>query len=111
MHLPKKALMIDFTHRFTFDEAFDPGAVSHLFWMDGFSFLSLGFTYGITDRLFAGIYRTPTTFGRIMQLSAGAPTHSRRSGRPFSSTFRFGVEGTDHFRNKYITSLETRISS
>ena len=27
-HLDKKALMIDFTHRFTFDEAFDPGAVS-----------------------------------------------------------------------------------
>ncbi|HEU0004608.1 MAG TPA: hypothetical protein VFS12_01340, partial [Terriglobia bacterium] len=43
-HLEKKSLMIDFTHRFTFDEAFDPGAVSHLFGLDGFSFSSLGFT-------------------------------------------------------------------
>jgi hypothetical protein len=64
-HLPKKALMIDFTHRFAFDEAFAPGAVSNLLGMDGFSLSSLGFTYGITDRWFAGIYRTPTNFGRI----------------------------------------------
>ncbi len=42
MHLPKKALMIDFTHRFTFDEAFEPGAVSDLFGLDGFSISSLG---------------------------------------------------------------------
>ena len=71
MHLPKKALMIDFTHRFAFNEAFEPGAMSNLFGMDGFSLSSLGFTYGITNRWFAGIYRTPTTFGRIMQLSTG----------------------------------------
>jgi hypothetical protein len=109
-HLDKKALMVDFTHRFTFDEAFDPGAVSHLFGLDGLSFSSLGFTYGITDRFFAGIYRTPTTFGRIIQLSAGAQLTREDLGRPFSSTFRFGVEGTDHFRNKYITSLEIAVA-
>ena len=28
------------------------------------------------------------------------------AGHPLSSTIRVGVEGTDHFRNKYITSLE-----
>jgi len=105
-HLPKKALMIDFTHRFAFDEAFEPGAVSDLLGMDGFSISSLGFTYAITDRWFAGIYRTPTTFGRILQLSTGLQLTRENAGHPLSSTIRVGVEGTNHFRNKYITSVE-----
>ena len=105
-HLEKKALLIDFTHRFNFNEAFEPGSISNLLGLDGFSFSSLGFTYGITDRFFAGIYRTPTSIGRIIQLSAGAQLSRENLGHPFSSTFRVGVEGTDHFRSKYITSLE-----
>jgi uncharacterized beta barrel domain-containing protein DUF5777 len=110
MHLPKKALMIDFTHRFAFNEAFEPGAISNLFGMDGMSLSALGFTYGITDRFFSGIYRTPTPFGRIIQLSAGAQLLREDLGHPFSSTFRVGVEGTDHFRSKYITSLEIAVA-
>ena len=109
-HLPKKALMLDFTHRFAFDEAFEPGAVSDLFGMDGFSISSFGFTYGITNRWFAGIYRTPTTFGRILQLSTGLQLTRENAGHPVSSTLRVGVEGTNHFRNKYITSLELALA-
>jgi Membrane bound beta barrel domain (DUF5777) len=105
-HLEKKALMVDFTHRFNFNEVFEPGAISDFLGLDGFSFSSLGLTYGITDRFFAGIYRTPTSIGRIIQLSAGAQLSRENLGHPFSSTFRVGVEGTDHFRSKYITSLE-----
>ena len=108
-HLEKKALMIDFTHRFN-AEAFQPGGISNLLGLDSFSYSSLGFTYGITDRFFAGIYRTPTTLGRIIQLSAGAQLSRENLGHPFSSTFRVGVEGTDHFRNKYITSLEIAVA-
>jgi len=51
-------------------------------------------------------YRTPTSFGRIIQLSAGVQLSSETLGNPFSSTFRVAVEGTDHFRGKYVTSLE-----
>jgi len=108
-HLEKKALMIDFTHRFN-AEAFQPGGISNLLGLDSFSYSSLGFTYGITDRFFAGIYRTPTTLGRIIQLSAGVQLSRENLGHPFSSTFRVGVEGTDHFRNKYITSLEIAVA-
>jgi len=108
-HLEKKALMIDFTHRFN-AEAFQPGGISNLLGLDSFSYSSLGFTYGITDRFFAGIYRTPTNLGRIIQLSAGAQLSRENLGHPFSSTFRVGIEGTDHFRNKYITSLEIAVA-
>jgi Membrane bound beta barrel domain (DUF5777) len=109
-HLPRKALMIDFTHRFAFNEAFEPGAVSNLFGLDGYSLSAFGFTYGITDRFFAGIYRTPTTIGRIIQLSGGVQLSREGLGHPFSSSFRVGVEGTDHFRSKYITSLELAVA-
>jgi hypothetical protein len=109
-HLPKKSLLIDFTHRFAFSEAFEPGAVSNLLGMDGFSISSFGFTYGITNRWFAGIYRTPTTFGRILQLSTGLQLTKEESGHPLSSSIRVGVEGTNHFRNKYITSLELALA-
>jgi len=109
-HLPKKSLMIDFTHRFAFNEVFEPGAVSNLLGLDGYSLSSFGFTYGITNRLFAGIYRTPTTFGRILQLSAGLQLSRENAGHPLSSSIRVGVEGTNHFRNKYITSLELALA-
>jgi Membrane bound beta barrel domain (DUF5777) len=109
-HLPKKSLMIDFTHRFAFNEAFEPGAVSNLLGLDGFSLSAFGFTYGITDRWFAGIYRTPTSFGRILQLSTGLQLTRENAGHPLSSSIRVGVEGTNHFRNKYITSLELAIA-
>lgn len=105
-HLPKKALMIDFTHRFAFNEAFEPGAISNLLGLDGYSISAFGFTYGITDRWFAGIYRTPTSFGRILQLSTGLQLTRENAGHPLSSSIRVAVEGTDHFRSKYITSLE-----
>lgn len=106
-HLGKKALMIDFTHRFAYDEAFDgPGRMSNLIGLDGPSISSFGLTYGITDRFFVGAYRTPTGFGRIIQLHAGVELSHESKGHPISSTFRVGVEGTDHFRTKYITSVE-----
>ncbi|MCI0626735.1 MAG: DUF5777 family beta-barrel protein [Acidobacteria bacterium] len=106
-HLEKKALIIDFTHRFAFDRAFNgPARVSNLLGMDGFSFSSFGLTYGITDHFFVGAYRTPTNFGRILEFYGGAQLSQESKGHPFSSTFRVGVEGTDHFRRKYITSLE-----
>lgn len=105
-HLPKKALMVDFTHRFAFNEAFEPGAISNLLGLDGYSISALGLTYGITDRWFAGIYRTPTSFGRILQLSTGLQLTRENAGHPLSSSIRVAVEGTDHFRSKYITSLE-----
>ncbi len=105
-HLGKKALMIDFTHRFAFSEPFEPGGVSNLLGLDGFSISAFGLTYGVTDRFFVGAYRTPTNFGRIIQLQAGAELLHESKGHPISSTFRVGVEGTDHFRTKYITSVE-----
>lgn len=110
--LEKKALIIDFTHRFAFDDgrAFKGQVMNTLFGLDGYSFSSFGLTYGITDRFFAGAYRVPTGLGRIIQLSGGAQLSQESKGHPFSSTFRIAVEGANHFRENYVTSLELAVA-
>jgi hypothetical protein len=110
--LEKKALIIDFTHRFALDDGrpFKGQAMNYLFGLDGYSFSSFGLTYGITDRFFAGAYRVPTGLGRIIQLSGGAQLSQESKGHPFSSTFRVAVEGANHFRENYVTSLELAVA-
>jgi hypothetical protein len=111
-HLEKKALIVDFSHRFAFDDgrAFKGQVMNSLFGLDGYSFSSFGLTYGITDRFFAGAYRVPTGLGRIIELYGGAQLSEESKGHPFSSTFRVAVEGANHFRENYVTSLELALA-
>ncbi len=110
--LEKKALIVDFTHRFAFDDGrpFKGQTMNNLFGLDGYSFSSFGLTYGITDRFFAGIYRVPTGLGRVIELYGGAQLSQESKGHPFSSTFRVAVEGANHFRENYVTSLELALA-
>lgn len=109
-HLERKSLIVDFTHRFSYDQAFEDGSLSRLLGLDGFSISSFGFTYGVTDTFFAGIYRVPTALGRIIQVSGGAQLSQESNGNPFSSTFRVGVEGANHFSRNFVTTLEFAIA-
>jgi Membrane bound beta barrel domain (DUF5777) len=107
-HLEKKALMVDFTHRFSFEDGrvFEGQVLNNLFGLDGYSFSAFGLTYAITDTFFAGAYRLPSGLGRIIELYGGAQLSQEAKGHPFSSTFRVAVEGANHFRDNYVTSLE-----
>jgi hypothetical protein len=107
-HLEKKALMVDFTHRFSLEDGrvFQGQVVNNLFGLDGYSFSAFGLTYAITDTFFAGAYRLPSGLGRIIELYGGAQLSQEAKGHPFSSTFRVAVEGANHFRDNYVTSLE-----
>src|SRR3990172_647426 len=106
-HIEKKSLYLDFTHRFAYDTAFKgPARLSYLFGLDGFSVSSFGLTYGLTDRFFVGAYRVPSVLGREIQLSGGGQLSQESLGHPFSSIVRVSVEGTNHFRDEYITSVE-----
>jgi hypothetical protein len=111
-HLEKKALLVDFTHRFALDDGrtFKGQVMNQLFGLDGYSFSSFGLTYGITDRFFAGAYRVPSGLGRIIELYGGAQLSQESKGHPFSSTFRVAVEGANHFRENYVTSLELAVA-
>jgi len=106
-HIDKHALYVDFAHRFSYDTTFVGQArLSYLFGMDGFSVSSFGLTYGLTDRFFVGAYRVPTALGRELQFGVGAQLTQEELGHPFSSIVRVSVEGTNDFRNEYITSME-----
>ena len=106
-HIDKHALYVDFAHRFSYDTTFVGQArLSYLFGMDGFSVSSFGLTYGLTDRFFVGAYRVPTALGRELQFGVGAQLSQEKLGQPFSSIVRVSVEGTNDFRNEYITSIE-----
>ncbi len=111
-HLEKKALLVDFAHRFSLEdgEVFRGEVLNKLFGLDGYSFSSFGLTYGITDTFFAGAYRVPSALGRIIQLYGGAQLSQEVKGHSFSSTFRVSVEGADHFSRNYVTSLELALA-
>ncbi|MFN8009442.1 MAG: DUF5777 family beta-barrel protein [Terriglobia bacterium] len=106
-HIEKHSLYVDFSHRFSYDTTFvGPARLSYLFGMDGFSVSSFGLTYGLTNRFFVGAYRVPTALGRELQFGIGAQLTQEQLGQPFSSIVRVSVEGTNDFRDEYITSLE-----
>jgi len=105
--LDKRELLLDFTHRFSYDTTFTgSGRPAILFGLDGFSISSFGFTYGITDRFFGGIYRVPTALGRSIEMYGGAQLAQESKGQPFSSTARIAGEGVNHFTENNVTSLE-----
>ena len=106
-HIDKHSLYVDFAHRFSYDTTFVGQArLAYLFGMDGFSVSSFGLTYGLTNRFFVGAYRVPTALGRELQFGVGAQLSQEELGQPFSSIVRVSVEGTNDFRNEYITSIE-----
>jgi len=111
-HLEKKSLLVDFTHRFALDDgrAFKGQVMNNLFGLDGYSFSSFGLTYAITDRFYAGAYRVPSGLGRIIELYGGVQLFEESKGDPVSSTFRVAVEGANHFRENYATSLELALA-
>jgi hypothetical protein len=100
--IPKGSLWTDFTHRFPSDL----DVASELFGLDGFAVPSFGFTYGVTDRIQVGAYRSPTFVGRPIELFAGLSLLDERKGHPFTAMARVGLEGRDNFSRNFTTSIE-----
>ena len=107
--MPKGSLWTDFTHRFPFGE-YDVTDAEGLFGLDGFAVPSFGFTYGITDRIHVGAYRSPSNVGRPILLYAGASLMEEGEGRPFSAMARVGLEGRDNFQRNFTTSFELAVA-
>jgi hypothetical protein len=102
MPIPRGSLWVDFTHRFPDDVTNAAG----LFGLDSFAVPSFGFSYGITDRLHVGAYRSPSSVGRPILVYAGVSLLDEREGHPFTAMARVGVEGRDNFQRNFTTSLE-----
>jgi hypothetical protein len=101
--IPKGSLWSDFTHRFPFGE---PTDAEGLFGLDSFAIPSFGFTYGLTDRIQIGAYRSPTNVGRPILVFAGASLLNEQKGEPLSLMARVGLEGRDNFQRNFTTTFE-----
>jgi mono/diheme cytochrome c family protein len=109
--IDRHGIYVNFTHRFAYDPAVsDRGRGQVLFGLDGFAIPSLGLTYGITDKLSASIYRSPTAIGRPIQLMTAYHFLDENRGAPFNLTARVSIEGQDNFRKSYTENLEAIVS-
>lgn len=105
--LERHGFYLNFTHRFAFDPAFSGkarGAV--LFGLDGFAVPSFGFRYGITDKLSASVYRSPSIIGRPIELMAAYHFLDEHDGYPLNASFQFSVDGQDNFSKNFTTNFE-----
>ena len=105
--IPKGSLWVDFTHRFPFTE---PDDYAGLFGLDGFAFPSFGVTYGITDRIHVGAYRSPTGIGRPIEIFVGGSILEEKKGHPFNLMGRIALEGRDNFQRNFTTSFELTLA-
>lgn len=103
----RHSLTIDFTHRFPYTPAFTgPALGGSLSGLDNFSLSSLGFLYGVTDKLSVSVYRSPTFIGRPLQFMAAYNLLNERNGAPLNITVRLSMQGLNNFSREYTENLE-----
>ncbi len=105
--IPKGSLWVDFTHRFPFNEVREKELFLGL---DGFAVPSFGVTYGITERIHAGAYRSSTVLGRPIAVFAGASLLDERKGQAFNLMGRVTLEGRDNFQRNFATTFELALA-
>ncbi len=107
--IEKGALIGDFTHRFPYGE-YEVTNLGGLLGLDGLAVPSFGFTYGLTDRIHVGAYRSPQVVGAPILVYAGASLLDENKGHPLTAMARIGLEGRDNFQRNFTTSLELTVA-
>jgi hypothetical protein len=107
--IAKGSLWGDFTHRFPYGE-YDVTDLGGLLGLDGLAVPSFGFTYGVTDRLHVGAYRSPNVVGAPILVYAGASLLDENKGHPLTAMVRVGLEGRNNFQRNFTTSLELTVA-
>jgi hypothetical protein len=103
----RHGLYIDFTHRFPYEPAFTaPGRGNTLLGLDDFSVSSFGFRYGVTSRLYAFAYRSPSIIGRPIELMAGYNLLDEHDNQPLNLAVRFSVDGQNNFQRNFAENFE-----
>ena len=107
--IEKGSLTGDFTHRFPFGE-YEVTDLGGLLGLDGYAVPSFGFTYGLTDRIHVGAYRSPHIVGAPILVYAGASLLDENKGHPVTAMARVGLEGRGNFQRRFTTSLELTLA-
>jgi len=103
----RHGLYVNFTHRFPYEPAFTtPGRGNTLLGLDDFAVPSFGFRYGLTSRLYAFAYRSPSVTGRPIELMVGYNLLDEHDGNPLNFAARFSVDGQNNFQRNFAENFE-----
>ena len=103
----RHGLYINFTHRFPYEPAFvTPGRGNTLLGLDDFAIPSFGFRYGITSRLYAFAYRSPSVIGRPIEFMAGYNFLDEHDHQPLNLAARFSIDGQNNFQRNFSENFE-----
>jgi mono/diheme cytochrome c family protein len=106
----RHGLYFNFTHRFS-DPAFTgPARGAQLLGLDGVSISSFGLHYGVTDKLWVSVWRSPSFVGRPIQIMAAYNLLDENREAPLNMAVRFSVEGQNNFQRSFTENIETIFS-
>ena len=112
--VPKRTWNLDFTHRFS--QPLHPLDESgrNLLGFDSFAIASFGLKYGITDKFFASVYRSPLCqrgICRTIEIGLGYNFLEHDQDSPIALQGYASVEGNGNFTDEYTYNLQARLSA
>lgn len=112
--VPKGTWNLDFTHRFT--QPLHPLDQSgrNLLGLDSFGVASFGLSYGITDKLFASVYRSPLCLRglcRTIEIGVGYNFLEHDQDSPIALQGYASMEGNGNFTEEYTYNFQARLSA
>jgi len=116
--VPRHSFNVHFTHRFQ-QPVFQQDVpfkdeISNLFGLDSFSVSSLGFTYGITDRLYLNVYRSPLQFdpgvNKPIEIGLGYHLLDEAGRSPVALSAYASVEGNDNFSEEFTYNIQAMVA-
>lgn len=115
--VPKGSFNVHFTHRFAQPVRQDDIPVKEeargLFGLDSSSASSLGFTYGITDRLYAAVYRSPLCqpgLCRTVEVGLGYHLLDEAGRSPVALSAYASAEGDDNFSENFTYNIQAMLA-
>jgi cytochrome c oxidase subunit 2 len=115
--VPRHSLNVYFSHRFqqpVFQEEVPfRDELENLFGLDSFSVSSLGFTYGITDRLYVNAHRSPVCqpgLCKAIEIGVGYHLLDEAGRSPIALSAYAGVEGNDNFSEEFTWSVQAMMA-
>jgi len=112
--VPKGTWNLDFTHRFTQPIHPIEESARNLIGLDSFGVASFGLRYGITDKFFASVYRSPLCqrgLCRTIEIGFGYNFLEHDEDSPFALQAYGSIEGNGNFTEEYTYNLQARMSA
>ena len=111
--VPKGTWNYSFTHRFS--QPISPFRESgkNLLGFDSFSASSFGFNYGITDKLYVSLYRSPLCqkgLCKTVEVGFGYHITDQNKKSPIALNVYASAEGNDNFTEEYTYNLQAMMS-